>query len=1443
MLLRKSIILLGTLYMSGLSSIAFFNAEPNFYTVVTFYLVLAINGSHSSSSGSQVAETGKNTSCRGTLNLLNCYYMKAFSGTRDIEIRSRYVPGRKCDIRNVSFSWVSSSENETLCNCSKYHDGNDILMELHSIGYYRIVSKTTEYDNNGFENVLSDECIFTILREKLVPIIAVDGEIALSSGKLLSDDDVDISLEQNGSLVYKLSYGVIGTHRSSFHNRTIRNDTLPSVLEEYALDGLMYNFKLSVKTGESNIRQSSIRTDRVKRQNKFEIVCVGNCEPDIDVAKKTTVRVESTDGSEIPEGGVWRISSPDIDLRNDTIRSNQEFTLKPHKLVFGKSYTVFWQGGSESPSYPLKTHIMPRIHSCDIDPKTGYSVKTVFHVNCSFTLPNIIGRNVELYAVNNGKEFLLASGFDMEKLPFVLNENDRVKVKLIDQHHFSHSRILDVTVKSKRIPSSEEAIQEKIQEAFFDENSEHSLYKLRRDKKYEQLLQTARVYSEEVLKLPHEVFNNTAHKYNKVLLEIMQKVPIASGTRSRQVVTLMGNIAKQYANGSDSDIAKFSTDLCERASREYQNYIEADPYKKFMLDEIKETTREFSGCFISSSSPNLGEVEVPVSNITAPTKDLDLGTEDDYRDDQNTSKSLTKFDYANTKMVSLCYINARSMTLIMSPGDATLKSGDDIFEITATKRLGKESNGTTITSQNVTLLVSEDFMNYGDEEINILMCTIRKNPFWWVLKERINTSVVMIKFLVVKKEIHQFQKPFFISMENNERNFSSIRIHEAVIPRQTNETLATYVQDFEKMAIFRIDVPAQQGYVIEFLGLRDDDIIDVYVSDFVKPTLEEFKAKSTQMDETNTRTFVNHEHDYHSWDYLCILPNDKMGDQELIVKFRVYALYCVYWKSSTRTWVFSCGVANTSSLNRFDCICYHSSILAGRVTENFIREEITEILVEHELALQINLVILVSVAVVFFIYCVMLMIISLSANWEHILNSPDPNKKILQKNQEDWFFLTTEDYLGPIEKLEIWFDCAGFKPSWYCSEIEVIDIRKNYYWWFNVKHQFEISSKEKYFFTAYPEKLDEEKKTPKVSQNRCSFEGNHMWNIFRHEEASFSKSKRLTIMLSISMTTYVVLIFIYGLPELENSDNLGEYVVYGLHTKLIWATICSLVLTFFSHLPIVHFFRFPYQEKRRGNQSQEIREYPHSDIICWCSLVLFIIFSMTVLVVFGFWVPHITVLLWFTSAMASLLIYIFLLENILRLLYSFTGSKERRIRYISSRIQSVLDYVDDQRVLVMKKFGYKSLRPKYEQLYRLLSESRIKEQKYWTQIKGELLEIIQDVIMVSIYVLLLYVVILEDRDPMSRISNQEVIDLTVGVHSRTVPQGDSIYDTELLENYTRDTFIYSMQSQQWYGEFYEDPGMTIDNTNKYIGIVRLRQLRSDNHRARESVRVSVEKGE
>ncbi|KAG5879811.1 hypothetical protein JTB14_035891 [Gonioctena quinquepunctata] len=1438
-----------------------------------FHLILASTGSHLSSSESQVEKTGKYSRCGSVLHLLDCHPLEQVTFFRNEvnEIRSIYEPGYKCDIKNVYFHWFLSFENETVNNLLEFDNGDTFAIEPHTLGFgnYRIVLNVAEYGGHGIEDVLSDECVFTII-ERPRAIIAGGEEIAMSN------DFFD--LNQNGSLIHEWNGDVEKKSCSDFPNMSTGNDVLLGGSEDYVLGELTHDLKLSVVPTESDW-QSTSQIIRVKRsRTEINITCLENCTPgNVDVMRKITLGVRCIAGCS------------GIDLSKFTWSTNgsvfsgvttKELSIKPNVLHLGTSYKIYvtYEGDeSISAKTDLITHYRPRMDSCEIKPMEGIALKTKFFVKC---IPDYDEDNIyELYSLNT--ELLLTSGPHLEDLPIILGASDTIEVKLIDKHHVFKSKELTVTVKSTfRDVTNKDELKNEVQKQFFDENSKQSLINLIGSKEHDQLMQTFMVLVGNLVELPKEQgFEDAIKDYDIKILDMMRNVTLNTGKRARQFGSIIKKMSRRYDNESDPDFAKLASDICEKASDEYLKYIQRDSYPQYMLDEVVETTKAFSECFRSSSAPNWGILEMHETvNMTItpfPLLDWPMITENypDYGDDQNTSKVLSKYEIAGNKTVSLCYLNAKSLTLSMIVKNKTESVGTEFFKITATKIFGQDIADTIITSHDVKVLVSGDFLRYINEEVSILLCTSRRNPFWWMRKENITTSVAMLTFVVRNEVVHNFEKPYSISFENIEKNFSWIPFHQASTPRRPNNTRING-GDFEKMQIFRIDVLGQQAYVVEFLDLAANDFLDIYVSDFVKPTSDEFKKKSTQIDEKNTLISIPHERDFNSWHYLCILPNEKMGDKMVAVKFRVYAMSCFSWKSESRTWEFSCAGAVTSTLALFDCICYHSSVLAGRITDNHVREEGPAIFVEHDLELQTNLIIFICVAVAFFLYSLLLVIISLSSDWdygrriyllsdttgsplyeylliirtgygltagttsnvviklygkeaateEHVLNSPDPDKRILQKNQEDWFFLATENYLGEILKLDIWFDCAGLKPSWYCSKIEVIDLQKNKYWYFNIKYRFEIGTKEEHFHTAVPEVLDDRKNKRKCSLKKLSLEGTHLWNLFGQEEVTFSKFKRLTIMLSIFMTTYTFHLFLYGSPKLENSDSLGSYLEYGFHAQLIWATSFGLVGTFLLHVPIVHYFRFPNHGRSHGNG------YFHSDIVCWCFLILLVLVSMTVLPVLGFWVPHVTVLLWLTSAMASLLIYIILLENVIRLAYNITMERTRRIRRIFSRIKSVLAYIEAQKDFVEKKYGIDSFRPYYEHLYRPLSRSKIKERKYWAHIRGELLEIIQDVIMITVYVVLLYTVILKDRDSMTRISYQEVIDLLSGIHSRTMYPGQNISSREALENYMKHTLIFSMQSLQWYGRFLsKDPGMTIDNNNKYIGIARLRQHRSNNY--------------
>ncbi|KAJ8982435.1 hypothetical protein NQ317_007783 [Molorchus minor] len=128
-----------------------------------------------------------------------------------------------------------------------------------------------------------------------------------------------------------------------------------------------------------------------------------------------------------------------------------------------------------------------------------------------------------------------------------------------------------------------------------------------------------------------------------------------------------------------------------------------------------------------------------------------------------------------------------------------------------------------------------------------------------------------------------------------------------------------------------------------------------------------------------------------------------------------------------------------------------------------------------------------------------------------------------------------------------------------------------------------------------------------------------------------------------------------------------------------------------------------------------------------------------------------------------------------------------------------------------------------------IDADEIKERKYWAVTRQKVLELVEDLIMITIYVVLLYLVILKDKHPLSFLSNIEVVELVNGIHSRTILLED-VERRDEFEDYINTTLVHMLQYPQWYGKYVlKDPGMTVDNVNKYIGIGRFRQHRSDNN--------------
>jgi hypothetical protein len=97
---------------------------------------------------------------------------------------------------------------------------------------------------------------------------------------------------------------------------------------------------------------------------------------------------------------------------------------------------------------------------------------------------------------------------------------------------------------------------------------------------------------------------------------------------------------------------------------------------------------------------------------------------------------------------------------------------------------------------------------------------------------------------------------------------------------------------------------------------------------------------------------------------------------------------------------------------------------------------------------------------------------------------------------------------------------------------------------------------------------------------------------------------------------------------------------------------------------------------------------------------------MTILIVFGFWMPIVTGLLWLTSAGIAILVYFFVLENVYEIV-SIIRYKRQDVKWMKN-MKKILELIEVQRTYLFKKFGDGLLRQYFNHLYRPMDRDEIK---------------------------------------------------------------------------------------------------------------------------------------
>ncbi|XP_017773211.1 PREDICTED: location of vulva defective 1-like [Nicrophorus vespilloides] len=462
------------------------------------------------------------------------------------------------------------------------------------------------------------------------------------------------------------------------------------------------------------------------------------------------------------------------------------------------------------------------------------------------------------------------------------------------------------------------------------------------------------------------------------------------------------------------------------------------------------------------------------------------------------------------------------------------------------------------------------------------------------------------------------------------------------------------------------------------------------------------------------------------------------------------------------------------------------------------------------------------------------------ATLAHVLNYPDPNKMLLQRGGEDWLVLTCEKHLGEIKYMQIWFDGVGIRPTWYCEEIFVIDLQTHKEWNFQVDKWFSLRDERSIEYTV-PAKVKEIRNTISNLHKRVRFyvDGEHTWNIFAKSHDHFlSYPQRLTVLLSMIMTTYTFGMFLLSPPTLSTSDSFG-HGEFNFDFDLILIPTSISLITCTINLPMVYFFRNSYNRVDMYSFFNVDKRYPVIITkLVWCILITWIALCMTYLLVFGYFITKNTAFYWIFSTYSSIVMSIFIFENIYLIVYNILMHRFSKVTKTYYDFNGILREIEMQRKTLFKLFGETLLRPYFQAHYRRWELDLWKKMALLENSRWEVTRLFHDFCIFLIYLLILYVVSFTGYSDLDYLSSKSMYNMMQGslveITEDSHFDGNEYYDFSLkrikaiqdIYDYLNKTLVQNIHPVHWYGKFFlKDGGQMIDFNTKILGVVKLRQQR------------------
>ncbi|KAK4887834.1 hypothetical protein RN001_004105 [Aquatica leii] len=1038
---------------------------------------------------------------------------------------------------------------------------------------------------------------------------------------------------------------------------------------------------------------------------------------------------------------------------------------------------------------------------CSISPKSGTSFVTLFTIVCS-NVSHTQPVTFSLYQVSN-TDLLLATTDSGEFEVYLPTGTKSLYIKISDPDNLYIIKNVAVQVDPfiNQIPE-EDKIQTLTQK--YDDMIPNAL----KTGNAEVIVQMMNMIASEAKLITDDKFKK---KLKLKILGDLEKIPLQTQNDIAQVASLNRNLW-DIQTEHDRSFRRTSVEFSQKAAKYQLKLINQAPFPDKLDLDVINTLPDL--LWVANQSLEAFPSETVVQDftfiVTTPTDMLTFPVVSefyvDYKDaDLDYLSRIRDYKHATKSAINVFTLAGLATAKTLTPGEPVSNVIDNVLQaITdgpralARTKLGV-SDAQVIGSQSLT-----DISDY----LHGVVSVYPDNPYWWHKDDiNISTKILNANYFHKDKLLGNIKYPLQLFFAGNWID----PIHKQgviTIPSKTNNTeLDQYV------AVHRVDVKQGGALIVDFYDVKE--ALNIVMTYNRKPRLSDFNSSSISVTEKSTHVFYPRKDliDFgNCWFYIGILPNKTQTPSEanLTINYEIsfVTIICSYWSNSFEKWISSdCYTGKKSNNTHIHCFCTHHSSYAGSyLNAPSVLDPYKKIV--FTLKIHTSSVIFIFVAVALLTYCVLLvddyyyLIVvktssrsssgttsniglqimgSMANSRKHLINFPDPYTKLLQRSNKDQFVLATCGRLGELNCIWLWFDSVGTRPSWHCEWITITDLQNNDKWYFEIRALFSVLDGGYCKLLIKPSVSNEPKTWTSVFNN-------HNWNFTTLRKNRLSYVVRLTIILSTILTTSSVTLVLYGVPKFRRSDGFG-YGHYQISTKIVFLSFLSSLVSFFANLYFVTTF------KNR--------------------LIFFVTFNLTFLVVFGFWMPYVDALLWLTSTFGALILIVVFFETTYIIL---TKSCDQDDVFVNT--EEILIQAKEQKNILTENFGKELLRPLFIHKYRSLTVEEWKIKKEKELIRRRVAVLIQDLIMFGVYIILLFFIVLANRDASIVFSNKRITELLVTEKFEEILSLADVYE------YLNDTLIDIMHSINWYGSWNAlQPGLLSDYSSKILGVGRIRQQR------------------